>query len=481
MSDETKNAATDASSTHRDDTGVQRRVAADGDATGSGVPAGNASAGEASDDDLEAQLAYENLKQRREAKKRKRIIILAVVGVVALVGIIVFLTGKSGESADSDAASQLVTGAVYQGDFSTTVTANGATEPVSSTVVTPEVDGIIENLQVQEGSVVSEGDVLFTLKNEELDKIYRDAQAEVESAERAVNRANKAVEDAVAAYNKAVDDYNGAQEAPSGGDPASGEAATFDEASLRAAVTSAEDAYNDAQVVLESARSKLDDAESNLDKRTVRAPVSGTIVSMSAQNGAAYGSVTGASAKSAPATSNEPLIQISDLSKMKVTVQVNEVDISSISVGQQAKATFSAIPGLELGAVVERIASVSTGSGSTDGSMGGVVTYAVDLVIPEPDAKLKPGMTATVNITTQSVPNALIVPTTAISDAVGEAGAKSVTVVTDVDKGEMHEVPVEVIEQNTSEAAVKGDLHDGDLVLLSAGGVGSSAGAGVVV
>jgi HlyD family secretion protein len=361
------------------------------------------------------------------------------------------------------------------------VTANGATEPVSSTVVTPEVDGIIENLQVQEGSVVSEGDVLFTLKNEELDKIYRDAQAEVESAERAVNRANKAVEDTVAAYNKAVDDYNGAQEAPSGGDPASGEAATFDEASLRAAVTSAEDAYNDAQVVLESARSKLDDAESNLDKRTVRAPVSGTIVSMSAQNGAAYGSVTGASAKSAPATSNEPLIQISDLSKMKVTVQVNEVDISSISVGQQAKATFSAIPGLELGAVVERIASVSTGSGSTDGSMGGVVTYAVDLVIPEPDAKLKPGMTATVNITTQSVPNALIVPTAAIGDGTGEAGAKSVTVVTDVDKGEMHEVPVEVIEQNTSEAAVKGDLHDGDLVLLSAGGVGSSAGAGVVV
>lgn len=264
MSDETKNAATDAPSTHRDDTGAQRRVVADSDTTGSGVPAGSASTGEASDDDLEAQLAYENLKRRREAKKRKRIIILAVVGVVALVGIIVFLTGKSGESADSDAASQLVTGAVYEGDFSTTVTANGATEPVSSTVVTPEVDGIIENLQVQEGSVVSEGDVLFTLKNEELDKIYRDAQAEVESAERAVNRANKAVEDAVAAYNKAVDDYNGAQEAPSGGDPASGEAATFDEASLRAAVTSAEDAYNDAQVVLESARSKLDDAESNL-------------------------------------------------------------------------------------------------------------------------------------------------------------------------------------------------------------------------
>ena len=74
-----------------------------------------------------------------------------------------------------------------------------------------------------------------------------------------------------------------------------------------------------------------------------------------------------------------------------------------------------------------------------------------------------------------------IVPTAAIGDGAGEAGAKSVTVVTDVDKGEMHEVPVEVIEQNTSEAAVKGDLHDGDLVLLSAGGVGSSAGAGVVV
>ncbi len=469
MSDKTKIAATDAPSNQLDDAGTDAPT---------------------TDEDIEAQLAYENLKRRREAKKRKRIIVIVVIGVLALVGVIVYLMGKSGESPDGDPASQLITGVAYQGDFSTTVTANGATEPVNSTVVTPEVDGIIEGLQVQEGSVVNEGDVLFTLKNEELDKAYRDTQTEVESAERTVSRANKAVEDAVAAYNEAVDQYNKSLDASaSSGEetaPASGETApAFDEATLKAAITTAEDTYNDAQTALEAARSKLKDAQEMLDKRVVRAPVSGTVVSMSAQNGAAYGSVTGASAKAGASTSNEPLIQISDLSKMKVTVQVNEVDISSISVGQQAKATFSAIPGLELGAVVERIASVSTGSGTPDMSGGGVVTYAVDLVIPEPDAKLKPGMTATVNITTQSAPNSLIVPAAAVNESFTEPNAKCVTVVTNVEKGEMHEVPVEVIMQNVSEAAVKGDLHDGDLVLLSAGGsaggAGTAAGSEAVV
>lgn len=416
------------------------------------------------DEDLEAQLAYENLKRRREAKKRKRIIIIAVVAVIALVGFIVFISGQANEAAEGDGEAELVTGMAYLGDFSTTVQANGATEPVDSTVVTPEVDGIIENLQVQEGSYVSAGDVLFTLKNESLDKEVSDANAELQSAQRAANSANRAVDDAYDAYNRAVDAYNDSD----------GET-EFDETALQSAIDSAEDNYANAVSALQSAQSKLDDAKENADKRTVRAPVSGTIVSMSAQNGAAFGSVTGGSSGSGSSSSG-PLVQISNLSQMKVTVQVNEVDISSIAEGQEAKATFSALPGVELSAKVQRIASVSTGSSSGDGGSyggggGGVVTYAVDLIIPDPDPNLKPGMTATVTITTQSAPNTIIVPSAAVQESATDDGTtqKYVTVVDDVEAGTTHDVPVQVVMENSSEAAITGDVKDGDAVLLGGG------------
>lgn len=410
------------------------------------------------DEDLEAQLAYENLKRRREAKKRKRIIVIAIVAVIAVVAAIVFIMGQAGSSEEVEEGDSLITAVVYRGDFSTQVTANGATEPLASTVVTPEVDGIIEDLQVQEGSQVNEGDVLFTLKNEDLDREVRDANNELASAQRSANSANNAVDDAYAAYNRAVDAGND-----------TGDWTGFDEAALRSAITSAEDAYASALATVESARSKVSEAEAKSDKRTVRAPVSGTIVSMSAKNGAAFGSITGAS----NSRSNEALMQISDLSQMKVTVQVNEVDISYIAEGQTATATFSALPGVELAATVQHIATVATGS-NAEGGAGGVVTYAVDLIIPEPDQSLRPGMTATVSIITQSAPDSLIVPTAALQQ--GESGTY-VTVVADAETGETRDVPVEVVEKNTSEAAVKGELNEGDKVLLVSGATGAMDGA----
>lgn len=409
------------------------------------------------EEDLEAQLAYQNLKRRREARRRKRIVVIAVAVALALAAGIWFMVNKADEASSGEDFDPLsATAMVYRGDFATTITANGATEPLSSTVVTPEVDGIIENIQVAEGQHVEQGDVLFYLRNDSLDKAVREAEQQLESVQRAADSANAAVDEAYATYQREWDACNEADDWE-----------TFDEASLRASISAAEDAYEDALQSIESAREALAEAQQTADKRTVRAPVAGSIVQLGIQNGAAFGAVTGGTGSSA----GEALVQISDLTQMKVTVEVNEVDIASIVEGQQAKATFSALPDVELDATVQRIASVSSGSGG-DYGYGGVVTYAVDLLIPEPDPNLKPGMTATVTITTQSAPDALIVPAAAVWEGVADDGsdARFVTVVTDADKGETNDVQVQVIEENSSEAAVSGELADGDLVLLSGGG-----------
>ncbi|MBR3326819.1 MAG: efflux RND transporter periplasmic adaptor subunit [Atopobiaceae bacterium] len=400
----------------------------------------------AEDEDLEAQLAYENLKRRREARRRKRIIIIVVIVVAILAAAIWFFASHANQEEDEGEVDPLaVSTAVYRDDFSTTVSANGATEPLKSTVVTPEVDGIIENVSVEEGSHVNKGDVLFTIKNESLDKAVREAENKVKSSERAIDQSNQAVDEAYKAYNDAVDECN-----------ESGDWSTFDEASLRGAITSAESDYEDAKDNLQSDQDALKEAQAEADKRIVRAPVSGNVVSMNAVNGAAVGSESSSSGSGS-------LMQISDLSQMKVTVQVNEVDISNIKVGQVAEATFAALPDVELDAEVKRIASTASGADEEGMGGGGVVTYSVDLIIPHPDKNLKPGMTATVTITTQFVENALIVPVTAL---MGDDEDQYVTVVDDAEKGKTHDVTVTVIERNSSEAAVKGDLKEGDMVLM---------------
>lgn len=408
------------------------------------------------DDDLEVQLAYENLKRRREAKKRKRLITIAAVIIAALVAITVSVANQANEAgaAEDGNASLLITSIAYRGDFVTTISAKGATQPLSSTVVTPEVDGIIENIQVEEGTFVNAGDVLFTIKNDKLDKAVREADAKVRAAQDNVEKTDLAVDDAYRAYQDA---WNECQEAD--------DWSTFDEAGLKAAITSSETTFNDAQVALNTAVEELREAQETADKRTVRAPVSGSIVVMNAQNGAAVGS--SATLDGGSASGNGSLMQIADLSQMQVTVQVNEIDIASIGEGQPAKATFSALPDLELDAQVRRIATESTGSGGAD--TGGVVTYAVNLVIPQPDPRLKPGMTASVNITTQSVPDALIVPVAALGDSQYGVGHATVTVVDDAETGDMHSVDVEVIAKNSSEAVVQGTLAEGDVVLMSGG------------
>ena len=423
----------------------------------------------AEEEELEAQLAFQTIKRNREKRKRRRIIIIAVVAVVALVGLILFITTCSGPKQDaSSLASMSVTGKAYVGDFQNTIKVNGSTEPNKMTVVTPEVDGIIENVRVAEGDHVNQGDVLFNIKNTDIEKTVSDADKDLQSAQDTADKANRAVDDAYAAYNRAVDAYN-----------ASPSDMPFDEETYRAGITAAEDAYNEALKAVDAARSARDEVVAKADKRTVRAPASGTLVSMTAVNGA--------SVNSNSSSSSSPLVQIADLSQMKVTVQVNEADVSKVKMGQEGTATFSAIQDLSLPATVQHISSISSGSHSSDtssvSSAGGVVTYAVDLTIPNPDPRLKPGMTATVNIVTDSVPGATIVPLAAVSD--GENGGKQVTVVDNEKTGENHTVSVEVLAKGSSEAAVRGEVKDGDSVLLvsadeiaataSAGGAGSDA------
>mgnify|MGYP000175810394 CR=1 FL=1 len=142
-------------------------------------------------------------------------------------------------------------------------------------------------------------------------------------------------------------------------------------------------------------------------------------------------------------------MQIADLSKMKVTVQVGEKDIAKIAVGQSANVTYPAFPDIVSQGTVTAIASVAN-SDAANG--GGSVTFNVDILIEAPDARLKPGMTAEVSVVTEQLDDVVMVPTMALMTEDGEH--YYVNVATDDEGKQTRRVKVPVVTQNDNETVV---------------------------
>lgn len=421
------------------------------------------------DEDAEAREAYESLMRHRKVRKRKkRIKVGVILGVVAIIAVTIAQVIQGGAQSEGPAIS---TAFVTRGEFSDSVSASGSIKPVSSTVVTPEVDGIIQDVRVAEGSAVDRGDRLFSVKNDELDKAVRKAAQQVKTAKNEVGKAQAALETARRGAAAVTEDGQR-------GDASSVEMAKTD--------------LESAKISLEEARSAYDDAVAQADKRTVTAPCDGTIIVMNAVNGASVGSPGGAGAGSgAGSGSAGALMTIADLSRMKVTVQINEVDVSRVAVGQRARVTFSALRQLVCEAQVTHVSTVSSseagGSGAGSGGPGAgydgggraIVTYAVELLIDSPDASIKPGMTANADIMIQQVGNALNVPLSALTEDGAQAYVSVVTARDESGDPQTSRVPVTVRARSSTTAAIEGDgIEEGTEVLLAGGTGGSGNGGG---
>ena len=372
--------------------------------------------------------AYAKLKAKRAERRRKKLIrrgiIGGVVGGIVLIAIVATLI----INAQPQGATDPVTDMVTEGTFTTTVEAKGQLKPISASVVSPSVDGTVEQINVQAGQSVNEGDVLMTIKNDELDRNVAEAQRAVAAAQEDLANAQKA---AVAAQAAPTTDMDGASAAAAGASAASADT----------------NAVSAAQRSLASAQANLDQANAKAAGRTVTAPSSGSIVELNAKVGA---TVTGGMIMGESDTSGgKQCMQIADLSKMKVTVQVGEKDIAKIAVGQSANVTYPAFPDIVSQGTVTAIASVAN-SDSNYG--GGSVTFNVDILIEAPDSRLKPGMTAEVSVVTEQLDDVVMVPTMALMTEDGEH--YYVNVATDGEGKETRHVKVTVVTQNDNEAVV---------------------------
>lgn len=375
--------------------------------------------------DISDEEAYAKLKAKRAERRRKKLIrrgiAVGVVVTIALIAIIATLVINAQPAGTNGPVTDMVT----EGTFTTTVEAKGQLKPISASVVSPSVDGTVEKINVQAGQSVNEGDVLMTIKNDALDSAVSEAQRAVAAAQEDLNNAKVALAAAQAAPTTDSDGSTGPSDANANAN-----------------------AVSTAQRNLASAQAALEQATAKAAERTVKAPSSGSIVELNAKVGA---TVTGGMIMGESDTSGgKQCMQIADLSKMKVTVQVGEKDIAKIAVGQSANVTYPAFPDIVSQGTVTAIASVAN-SDSGSGS-GGSVTFNVDILIEAPDSRLKPGMTAEVSVVTEKLDDVVMVPTMALMTEDGEH--YYVNVATDDEGKQTRRVKVTVVTQNDNEAVV---------------------------
>jgi HlyD family secretion protein len=191
-----------------------------------------------------------------------------------------------------------------------------------------------------------------------------------------------------------------------------------------------------------AARARIDAARANLNLVQIVAPFDGVLTGVSVKEGDMV-------------KSGSPAFKLDDLSRLLVDASVTEIDINKIEVGQPVILSFDAAPGREYSGSVVEVPMV--GDTSQD-----VVTYKVVVEINDPDENIRPGMTTSTKIVTNSIPDALLVPNRAlrISD-----GKRVVYVLRD---GRPAPVPLELgVASEAYTQVVGGDLKAGDPILLN--------------
>ncbi|GKU28356.1 efflux RND transporter periplasmic adaptor subunit [Clostridium folliculivorans] len=172
---------------------------------------------------------------------------------------------------------------------------------------------------------------------------------------------------------------------------------------------------------ISDAQSQLNDAYTNLNNMTVKAPIGGIVTAVNASNGdssqsggsgSGSGSSSGSSSSSSSSSSSGGVLTIVDMSSIKIKLSVDELDIEKVKAGQTATLKFDAIKDKNYEGTVETVAAVGTTSNN-------VTSYDVVVGIKDPTG-IKLGMNGNVTISVESKQDALVIPAEALVDNNGQ-------------------------------------------------------------
>ena len=328
---------------------------------------------------LDIAAVLEGARPRR--RRIGQIAVWAAVAVVAAGGLWYWWAASGAGSAVT-----YTTQAARLGDLTVTVTATGTVEPTNEVELSSELSGMIGSVEVDFNDRVTEGQALARLKTDQL-------QANVDLATATLAARKAELDQAEATVSEKEHIYERAKQLL---EKAFSSTETFETAEANHARAIAARAAAAANLDIASANLKI--ARSNLEKADITSPINGVVLDRDVEVGQIV-----ASSLSAPVL----FTLAEDLTKMQLQVDVDEADMGLVTEGDQATFTVEAFSDREFPAAIAQLRL-------SPETVEGVVTYKAILTVDNTEQLLRPGMTATAEISVKSVTGALLVPNAAL-------------------------------------------------------------------
>ena len=330
---------------------------------------------------------------RKRRARRKRHIIFGSIGLI-LLGIIVSFILSKREKAIPVTTEKAVRKTILQ-----TVSATGKVQPETEVKISPEVAGEIIELPVEDGMSIKKGDLLVKIKPDSYKALLEQQEAAISSA-RATNLQQKAsmvkaeqdikrAEDMFAKKTISVQEYNAAQ----------------------AASDVAKNTYESSLHQIEQAEASSSQARDALSKTTVYSPIDGTVTILSSKLGeriVATGQFAGTE-----------VMRVADLEHMQAVVDVNENDVPNVKVGDKASVKIDAYGDDKFRGTVAQIAN--TGKTTGAGTQEEVTNFEVKINLDRKNVLLRPGLSCTADVETNTVKDAVAVPMQAVTIRTGDS------------------------------------------------------------
>jgi HlyD family secretion protein len=346
-----------------------------------------------------------------------------IIGLSVVAIIIVILAIQKGKN---EKAVKVAVEKVERRTIIETVSANGKIQPAKDVKISPYISGEVIELTVKEGDYVHKGEMLAKIDPQIYISNYDRAKAALKSAQANEAQANARYTQAKAQFNKNKLDFKRSKQL---WEKKVISDADFDAAKSafevgKAEVKAAEESYKAAQFQVNSARASLKEAQENLNRTSIWAPNDGTVSRLNVEVGER---VTGASQFS----SGTEIMRIANLDVMEVNVEVNETDIVRVSLPDTALIEVDAYLDRKFKGVVTEIA---TSANTTGTSADQVTNFDVKIKMLKSSyndlinknstisSPFRPGMSATVEIQTETVNDVLSVPIQAVTTRADSTG-----------------------------------------------------------
>uniref|UniRef100_UPI004048640E efflux RND transporter periplasmic adaptor subunit n=1 Tax=Roseivirga sp. TaxID=1964215 RepID=UPI004048640E len=353
------------------------------------------------------------------AKKKKgsNKLIYILLAVVALV-LVAAVVGKQAGFIGKPKTLQVQMAEAKRSTIIEKVTASGVVQPVTEIKLSPDVAGEIIELNVEEGDYVTEGMVLVKIRPDNLESALERAQANLnqQKANLASNIASVARSEAQLLQSKQAFDRAEQLKKENVISDADFETAKANYEVAKKNLEAAKQSVNASEYVVKSSQATVDEAAENVRLTVVRAPSSGTVSKLDVEKGER---VVGTQQMA-----GTEMMRIADLTQMEVQVDVNENDIIRVKQGDQVEIDVDSYTAMDkkFKGVVTSIANTANAKASADAVTEFQVKIRIlnesfqDLISEiQGVSPFRPGMTASVEIITNSKENVLSVPLSAVT------------------------------------------------------------------